>query len=77
MEVSGDIANIGGGMGGQISSAEPDYDGRPSRPGRPGGGGGGGDSAALMEQLEELEEALSAVILERDELEQKVKSLGG
>lgn len=39
MEVSGDIANIGGGMGGQISSAEPDYDGRPSRPGRPGGGG--------------------------------------
>lgn len=38
---------------------------------------GGGDSAALMEQLEELEEALSAVILERDELEQKVKSLGG
>ncbi|WP_291842295.1 beta/gamma crystallin-related protein [Maricaulis sp.] len=37
MVIDGDIANIGGGMGGEISSAEPDYAGRPSRPGRPGG----------------------------------------
>ncbi|MFY0637816.1 beta/gamma crystallin-related protein [Maricaulis maris] len=39
MVIDGDIANIGGGMAGEISSAEPDYAGRPSRPGRPGGGG--------------------------------------
>jgi len=38
MVIDGDIANIGGGMAGAISSAEPDYAGRPSRPGRPGGG---------------------------------------
>ncbi|RKQ95360.1 beta/gamma crystallin-related protein [Maricaulis maris] len=38
MVIDGDIANIGGGMGGEISSAEPDYAGRPNRPGRPGGG---------------------------------------
>ncbi|MHA6289120.1 beta/gamma crystallin-related protein [Maricaulis sp. CAU 1757] len=29
MEVSGDIAQIGGGMAGRISSAEPDFDNRP------------------------------------------------
>ena len=39
MVIDGDIANIGGGMSGEISSAEPDYAGRPSRPGRPGGAG--------------------------------------
>jgi|GEM_PF-813186 len=37
MEISGDLANIGGGMGARISSAEPDYAGRPQRPGRGGG----------------------------------------
>lgn len=37
MEVDGDIPSIGGGMAGQISSAEPDYG---TRPGGPGGGTG-------------------------------------
>lgn len=40
MQVNGDLATIGGGLSGRISSVEPDYGNNPGGPGRPGGPGG-------------------------------------